>query len=278
MAKRRRIIFLNRFFYPDHAPTSELLSDITFALCDRGFDVSVITSRQSYEQAKTELPARESIRGVDITRVWTSKRGRLHLVGRSIDYLTFYTAAAWHGWKTARAGDIIVAKTDPPLLSVPMALVAKMRGAYLVNWLQDIFPEVAENLNVGGRVGRIAGGALRPLRNWSLRSAKVNVVVGDGMATRLKGIGVDNVEVISNWSDSALISPLPAEESELRKDWIPKDRFVVCYAGNLGRAHDVDTLLSAMMSLQQQAKKSPCDLAAKNHVRLCRRRRIAPET
>ena len=38
---------------------------------------------------------------------------------------------------------------------------------------------------------------------------------------------------------------------------------MVCYAGNLGRAHDVDTMLSAMTLLQEQAKKSPSDPAAK---------------
>ena len=89
-------------------------------------------------------------------------------------------------WRIAQAGDVIVAKTDPPLLSVPMAIIAKMKGADLVNWLQDIFPEVAEALNVGGALGRLATAVLRPVRNWSLRSAKVNVVVGEGMADVFK--------------------------------------------------------------------------------------------
>ena len=265
MAQRRRVIFLNRFFYPDHAPTAELLSDVAFALAERGFDVSVITSRQNYEKADAALRRRENVRGVDITRVWTSKHGRLRLAGRSIDYLTFYLSAAWHVWRIAQAGDVIVAKTDPPLLSVPMSLIAKLKSAYLVNWLQDIFPEVAEALNVGGGLGRLATAVLRPLRNWSLRSALVNVVVGEGMATHLETLGVspEKIKVISNWADSALISPLPPEDSALRKEWIQGDRFVVGYAGNLGRAHDIDTMLAAMTSLQQRAKKSPSDLAAK---------------
>ena len=53
-------------------------------------------------------------------------------------------------------GDIIVVKTDPPLLSVVIAPIAWLRGAHLVNWLQDIFPEVAEALNVGGGLGRVS--------------------------------------------------------------------------------------------------------------------------
>ena len=55
----------------------------------------------------------------------------------------------------------------------------------------------------------------------------------------------------------ALISPLPPEESALRKQWIQGDGFVVCYAGNLGRVHDVDTVLSAMTILYERAKHSP---------------------
>jgi glycosyltransferase involved in cell wall biosynthesis len=38
---------------------------------------------------------------------------------------------------------------------------------------------------------------------------------------------------------------------------------VVCYAGNLGRAHDIDTILSAMTILQDRAVMSPADPAAK---------------
>ena len=38
---------------------------------------------------------------------------------------------------------------------------------------------------------------------------------------------------------------------------------MVGYAGNLGRAHDIDTILSAMTLLQDRAVMSPADLAAK---------------
>ena len=93
----------------------------------------------------------------------------------------------------------------------------------------------------------------------------VNVVVGQGMATRLQKLGLapDTNQVINNWADGSIVAPLPLEENDLRKEWVPGDRFVVCYAGNLGRVHDVDTMLAAMTLLQERAKNSPSDLAAK---------------
>jgi colanic acid biosynthesis glycosyl transferase WcaI len=256
-----RVIFLNRFFYPDHSATSELVSGLAFALVRRGFRVISITSRQNYETVVTALPPRECVNGVDTWRVWTSRRGRLRLMGRSLDYLTFYLSAGWRLWRLARAGDIIVTKTDPPLLSLVSAPIAWLRGAHLVNWLQDIFPEVAEALNVGGSLARVTFRVMRPLRNWSLRFAKTNVVVGEGMVARLQaqGIGRESIRVIPNWSDGALIVPVPAEQNELRKNWAPNSRFIVGYAGNLGRAHDVDTITKAMTILQKCAVHSTAD-------------------
>ena len=34
-----KLIFLNRFFYPDHSATSQILSDLAFALAERGHEV-----------------------------------------------------------------------------------------------------------------------------------------------------------------------------------------------------------------------------------------------
>ena len=261
----RRVIFLNRFFYPDHAPTGELLSDLAFELAAQGCRVTVITSRLLYDGPTATLLPRERINGVEVWRVWTSKRGRQRLIGRSLDYATFYIAAAWRMWRLARSGDILVAMTDPPLLSVMVAPIAWLRGAHLVNWLQDIFPEVAEALNVGGSLGRVAFRLMRPFRNWSLRAAQTNVVVGEGMATRLReqGIPSERIRVIPNWSDGTRILPIPVAQNKLRKSWALNSRFIVGYAGNLGRAHDTATILDAMTLLQQQAVASRADAVAR---------------
>jgi glycosyltransferase involved in cell wall biosynthesis len=254
-----RVVFLNRYFHPDYSPTSVLLSDLAFGLSQRGIKVTVITSRLRYEDGDPLLPHHELIQGVDVHRVWSSKRGRSVLLGRSLDYGSFYLTAAWRLWRLTHPNDTIVAKTDPPLLSVMAALIARLRGARLVNWLQDIFPEVAEALGVGGGFGSAAFRLLGPLNKWSLHRAHANVVVGTKMAEHLeaKGIAREKIRIIPNWSDGALIGPIAAAQNELRKSWGLNDRFVVGYAGNLGRAHDVATIIEAMTLLHERAIGSP---------------------
>jgi len=243
-----KTIFLNRFFYPDHSATSQMLSDLAFGLVERGKKVAVITSRLKYDDPDVVLPAFECIRGVNIHRIWTSRFGRSNLFGRAIDYVTFYISAAWFVWRLVRPGDVVVSKTDPPMLGVPVVSLARLRGAASVNWLQDLFPEVAQALDFGGRKGHFFFLLLRKVRDQSLLQADMNVVIGELMAGRLAQIGVkpDRIRVIPNWADCDAIVPISHEKNPLREEWGLAESFVVAYSGNLGRAHDIDTLLSAI--------------------------------
>src|SRR3972149_1943544 len=100
-----RVIFLNRYFYPGHSATSQMLSDLAFFLARAGHEVHVVTSCQRYDDAAAGLPLRERIDGVEAHRVRTTRFGRDNLVGRAADYATFYLAAGWRlrRWACARS-------------------------------------------------------------------------------------------------------------------------------------------------------------------------------
>jgi glycosyltransferase involved in cell wall biosynthesis len=240
-----KIIFINRFFFPDHSATSQLLTDLSIHLTEGGFDVMVLTSRLISDNSLMIQAKASTLQGVEIVRLWTSRFGRQRLWGRAIDYSTFYLSALWCLLRMVRAGDVVIAKTDPPLISVVAAVVTKWRGAVLMNWIQDLFPEVASALAVQGS-GWLER-PLRTLRNRSLMTARRNVVIGEGMARKLReeGIPSDRIKVIHNWADGRTIQPVDREKNELRREWDLDDKFVVGYSGNFGRAHEFDTILSA---------------------------------
>ena len=249
-----RVIFLNRYFHPDHAATSQMLSDLAFFLAGAGHQVSVITSRLRYDDAAARLPAHERVNGVEVHRVPTTRFGRTRLPGRAADYASFYLTAGWRLWRLARRHDLVVAKTDPPLISVVAGWVARWRGARLVNWVQDVFPEVAEALGMRVLSGPQAG-LLRWLRNRAFRAAASNVVLGENMAAVVCAAGVppQRVCVIPNWADREAIYPVAAAHNPLRRDWGLDGRCIVCYSGNMGRAHEFDTMLGAAQLLVDQS-------------------------
>ena len=249
-----RVIFVNRFFYPDHSATGQLLSDLAFELASRGVSVHVVSCRFAYEDPSCRFARRQLSSGVDIHRVWTTKFGRASSFGRAIDYSTFYIAAFIRLYHLLQKGDVVVAKTDPPLVSVVCALVAWYKGARLVNWLQDLFPEVAFALKVRG-LGQPLRRLLKTARNRSLRFADRNVVIGERMAELVRSIlpNEAGVRVINNWAKGTAITPIAREVNTLRQEWNLGDRFVVGYSGNMGRAHEFETLLDAMTELRHDA-------------------------
>jgi len=293
-----RLVFVNRFFYPDHSATSQILTDLCFALAARGHEVHVVSSRLRYDDPADRLAGEATVevarmaRATDhpgaarhpslaggeleepkavvhVHRVWTSRFGRGTLLGRAMDYFTFYLSALWRLVRVADRNTIVVAKTDPPMISVVAALAARATGARLVNWTQDLFPEVA--VAVGMRAMRpVLARWLAAVRDWSLRCAVRNVVIGEHMRARLlaRGLPDSKIAVIHNWADGAMIVPEePAarraeaapygEESgdagvrggtpanPLRGEWGLDGKFVVGYSGNLGRAHEFTTALDA---------------------------------
>jgi glycosyltransferase involved in cell wall biosynthesis len=248
-----RVLFVNRFFHPDHSATSQMLTDLAKDLHHAGMDITVITGRQLIDDAGARLAAREQVNGIDVHRVWSTRCGRRTLAGRGLDYLTFYLGAGWCLARLCQRGDVVVAKTDPPLISVVAGWVARWRGAYLVNWLHDLFPEIAERLGVPFMRG-VAARALRSLRNRSLRRARASVAIGARMAEQVRALGVPSgrVTTIHNWCDATEVRPQPLEGHALRAAWNLEDRFVVMYSGNMGYAHEFTTILNAAEHLRER--------------------------
>jgi glycosyltransferase involved in cell wall biosynthesis len=222
-----------------------MVSDLAFELASSGKEVHVISSRQLYDKPGANLTAYEIAQGVHIHRVGTTSFGRSRLPGRAMDYLSFYFTSWRCALSIARAGDIIVAKTDPPMISLIGMAAAKQRGAKLINWMQDVYPEIAIEFGVPFLTTPVRR-FLFWLRDMSLKAATTNVVLGQ-LSAKLalsRGVPAKAVTVIHNWSDEDEIVPIAPADNTLRQAWGLSDKFVVGYSGNLGRTHEFLTMLS----------------------------------
>src|SRR5262249_6045058 len=151
-------------------------------------------------------------------------------------------------WR-ARRGVAVVAMTDPPVLSAISAPICALKGARSLNWLQDLFPEVAERLGFGrGLLSRAGFLLLRWVRNLTLRHASLNIVLGSEMAGTIGNLGIPKAKIctIPNWAPATRIRPVDPIVNPLRKAWMLEEAFVIGYSGNLGRAHDFETFLAAI--------------------------------
>lgn len=236
------VVLVNRFYWPDQSATSQLLTDLAEHIASSGTKVVIVTSRLRYDSSKERLPPSDRHKNVEIRRVWTTGFDRASLAGRALDFLTFYLFASFALIRIIKKGDIVVAKTDPPLIQVFAWFATWVKRGRLVNWCQDLFPEIvyalAEQRN-GGAIGTV----LHRLRNFALHRSQMNVTISNEMGKTLIAQGLDHrrVQVIRNWCDPA-IEPVSNGANELRRRWKLTDKFVLGYSGNLGRAHIPDKI------------------------------------
>jgi colanic acid biosynthesis glycosyl transferase WcaI len=235
MSGVRRIILLNRSYWPEETATAQLLTDLAEGLASRGRSVTVIASQPPRRCRGLETKA-----GVTIRRVGRSAEAGAGLASKAANFLVYFMASLTALWRTARRGDAVVALTDPPLIGIGVAVVCGLKGAQLYHWVQDIYPEVAAQLS-----GRSSLNLLRGWRDGAWRRAAGCVTLGTDMAEVLRRGGVRSaqLQIWPNWAPAGLRPPAPADILRVRKDWGAAGKFVVGYSGNLGRVHDLDAIV-----------------------------------
>ena len=250
---KRKIIFFNRFYAPDFSATSQILTVVAEGLAEQvDLNVEVVCSRLTYDGQKVEGEPVETLNGVTVNRLWSSRFGRGSLVGRIIDYISFYISAIFYCLFKLKPGHIYVVKTDPPMLMSVIVFYLRLKKGITVIWHQDIYPETAIYLGVPILKGRV-GGLIVKIRNFSFKRVTYNVVISEAMKRHLlsNGVPAEKISIIENFIDERKVKPIAINANSLRSEWGFKDTdFVIGYSGNLGRAHDLNTMMDAAVILK----------------------------
>src|SRR5438874_5857247 len=241
---RPRLLVLNQYYWPGLEATGHLLSELLAALADE-FDVTIVTGRLAVHAPHAERLVHE---GVRIVRVRSTAYDRTRLLARSVNYLT-YLAQSLRVGLLSRKPDVVLCMTDPPVIGNVALIVARRFRRPLVVVSQDVFPEIAVELN------RLENPALievlrRAIRAYLERADRV-VAIGETMRERLeqKGAPPERLRVIPNWVDSSVLTPQPRDNPWAREHGLD-DRFVVMHSGNVGYAQNLDALVRAATFLR----------------------------
>ena len=246
---KRRILFIEQFYYPDGWGGAELPLDLTVHLARAGFDVEVICGADQYAPVQGNPPPDPRQAGVRIRRIPALLRGNIHRA-KLLRQLWFYLALL-PLLLFRRPPDLLVAQTNPPLAVILAAAAARLRRKPMIIIAMDLYPEVL--IAHGMRAHGAAAAMLTRGFKWAYRSARRVVALGPVMARRLAAKGVDTARIVEipNWATGTL-GVVSGAANALRSEWHLEDKFVVLYSGNLGLAHEFDTLLRGV----EQARRS----------------------
>ena len=247
-----RLLFVNQYYWPDHASTAQHLTDLAEGLAAEGNECHVVCSQGGYRPGSERPPRHEVHNGVHIHRVPATALGRRSTLTRMADYLSFYARAMALALALPRF-DVVTTLTTPPIIGLIGTLLRRLKGSKHVYWSMDLHPDASLALGrMSPRNPVVAW--LKRLSDLVYRQADAVVVLGPYMADRImaKGARADRVVTIPVWSRRDEVFPLPRQGHPLRESLGVADRFVAMYSGNLGLAHCFDEILEAARRLRDR--------------------------
>ncbi len=249
----QRLLFVNQYYWPDHASTAQHLTDLAESLAEQGHEVHVLCAQGSYRGAADRPPAREVHNGVYIHRVPATSLGRRNTLCRMTDYLSFYARALASALALPRF-DAVVTLTTPPIIGLVGTILRRWKGTRHIYWSMDLHPDASLALGRMSRRHPVVA-ALAWLSDTVYRHADKVVVLGPYMADRIaaKRVRDERIATIPVWSRRDEIYPTPREGHPLRDALGLADRFVAMYSGNLGLAHSFDEILAAARQLRDSS-------------------------
>ncbi|SIO08283.1 Glycosyltransferase involved in cell wall bisynthesis [Singulisphaera sp. GP187] len=246
-----RLLFVNQYYWPDHASTAQHLADLVESLAADGYECHVLCGQGGYKPGTPRPPAFEVHNGVQIHRVPTTSLGRRSTLTRMIDYLSFYARAMASGLTMPRF-DVVVTLSTPPIIGLIGTLLRRFKGTRHVYWSMDLHPDASLALGRMSRRNPIVA-ALAALSDLVYRQADTVVVLGPYMADRIaaKRVHRDRLVTVPVWSRREEIYPMPRFGHPLRAELGLSDKFVAMYSGNLGLAHSFEEFLGAARRLRE---------------------------
>lgn len=247
-----RIGLLTQWYDPEPGPAA-LPGVLARGLSERGHDVHVLTGFPNYPSGRiaegyaVRRRLVEHVNGVTVTRVALYPSHDGSTARRMLNYGSFGASAVVNGLGALRGLDALWVNYSPVTVGGAQLLARAVLGVPSVVHVLDLWPDT---LFAGGfaNEGRLGGIVRRGLDAWCdamyrAASSVAYISPGVGDVLRSRGVAADKLYYVPMWADEAVFRPADAD---LRADYgLRDDSLVLLYAGAMGDAQGLDTLVEA---------------------------------
>lgn len=221
-----------------------------------GLRFTIVASNVSYIDGKrntadNRMVTVENAEGVGVLKAYTYAALHKSFVWRIISFFSFMVTSVIAGLR-AKNVDLVMGTSPPIFQAVSAWLVAKLKGKPFLLEVRDLWPEFA--IDMGVLKNPVLIWLSRMLERFLYNQATHLMVNSPAYRDYLmeKGIHPKKVTLIPNGVDPDMFTPT-AMGNGFRKSFNLDGKFVITYAGALGMANDIPTILQAA----ERLKKNP---------------------
>ncbi len=260
-----QILYVSQYYPPEACAPATRVDCFTREWARNGAEVRVLTGfpnhpegivHEEYKKAWRRGFIHEKREGVKVYRTWLYPSANRKLWGRGVNFTSFAVSAALAGPCVAPRDGVVIATSPQILVGLSGWVAGIMRFLPWVLEVRDLWPEslvgvgqaTADSL-LYRSIGRVA--------QFLYRHSSHLVVDGEWKRQCLIHQGVEErkISVIRNGiEEDFCLHPDSADARlarlQVRKELGLHDEFVLLYAGTLGMAHGLETVLQAAERLR----------------------------
>ena len=252
LRKGKKLFVVNQFFPPDFAPTGQLINELVAHLGDNGTPIKVFTGLPAYAFNEVSALPLEIHNNVIIRRTRATQVSIHNIRGKAFHGFLFTVRSILHLLRHLKKDDTLLLTTAPQFLPFIGYLLHLVKGSNYVCLIYDLYHDVAEKLGVISSENWIIK-LWNRLNELTWKKATKVIVLSTSMKKQIlkkqPKLG-HKISVISNWSDPNWIVPIAKEDNWFAHKYNLTEKFTVLYSGNMGRCHDIQTILDVASLLQ----------------------------
>ncbi|MFC7400991.1 GNAT family N-acetyltransferase [Citricoccus sp. GCM10030269] len=254
-----KIGMITQWYDPEPGPAA-LPGVLARELVKRGHNVNVVTGFPNYPDGrivdgyKLKPRMRETLDGVNVTRTYLFPSHDGSLAKRLLNYGSFGASAAALGLDSLRGADAVWVNYSPITVALPMFLQRYLRGTPLISEVADLWPDtvMVSGFTAGSAAGRVTGPVLDAWVGSMYRAsdAVVHIAPSVGRILAERGVPSAKTHYIPKPANEDVFHPFGRSiRDELN---VGEDQVVLLYAGAMGAAQGLETLMVASRSLDPE--------------------------
>lgn len=256
-----RILYLSQYFPPESGATQTRSFEMARYLVQQGHQVTVIANIPNHPSGVIHpgfhgrLFERQMLEGIDVIYVRAITFVRKSFATRMLFYFSYVVSATLAALILCRDIYDLIYATSPPLpVGFSALTLHRLQKTPFFFEVRDLWPSSAVQL------GLIRNRSIIKLASWLEKtcygSAQRIIVVTDGIKDTLKerGINFEKISLIPNGTNAEELERRGTEGKKLRKFLDLGDKIVILYAGILGVAQGLETMLHAAKILAGESR------------------------
>ncbi len=250
-----KILIVSQYFYPENFR----INDLAQKLLQRGHQVSALTGMPNYPTGQLASGyswpknMRQKEKGVEIFRVPLFRRRESRGWQLAINYLSFVISACFLGPLLLRAKkfDVIFSVNySPATVGIPAILMSKIKQAPMIFWVQDLWPQ---SLSATGSI--TSPGVLKvvgSMMSWIYQRCDLVMVQSRAFIEPMIKLHapLERIRYFPNWAED-IYGPVSLDTNSDFENELPVGGFTVMFAGNLGEAQSLETIIDAAHKLRE---------------------------